>query len=519
MRIAIGQLWQETNTFNPTLTTRQDFEEFGILRGKDLVDRMGDTNELGGFIQSLRAWPEKPEIVGLVRLPAWPSGTATAETFEWIRREVLDSLEKARPVDAVLLALHGAMVSAKEPDVEGAILEAVRQRIGSKIPLVATLDLHTNITQKMVANADALVLYHTAPHIDVFETGQRGAALLRRILIDGAKPTTAFQKLPMVVPAENANTQERSSVSFGLREEVQGLEHLPGVLTAGIATVQPWLDIPELGSAVLVTTDNDPQEAQRMCAEVAAMLWHRRRDYFGELVTAADAVRTAFELHGEGLIVLSDCADATTSGAPGDSNWVLAELVKYAWSRPALVTLVAPDVVAAAQKLGVGGTHPGPLGGVRDHRFSKPLPLTTTVERLFEARFILSGHLAKNLPIDMGPSVVLRHGAVRIIVTSRSGPHFAPQLFEAAGFDPFTAGVLIAKSPCGFRAAYQPRARKILVVSAPGCAPPDFWKYEFKNIPRPLWPWDEIEWKATELDRSGPRIHRCQRHALWGSPA
>src|SRR5581483_3421591 len=163
MRIAIGQLWQETNTFNPIPTTRADFEHFGIVRGAELVEKMATTNELGGFIQTLRTWPEKSEIVGLVRLPAWPSGTATAETFTWLRSELLGALEKALPVDAVLLALHGAMASANEPDVEGAILGEVRKLIGPRVPLVATLDLHTSLTEAMVRPADALVLYHTAP--------------------------------------------------------------------------------------------------------------------------------------------------------------------------------------------------------------------------------------------------------------------------------------------------------------------------------------------------------------------
>src|SRR5438552_5997396 len=251
MRIAIGQLWQETNTFNPLPTTRRDFDDFGVLRGQDLVERMADTNELGGFIQSLRQWPEQPEIVGLVRLRAWPSGTATVETFRWLRDEIMDALRHALPVDAVLLALHGAMVADDFPDVEGEILHAVREQIGRDVPLVASLDLHANVTERMVRAADALVLFHTAPHIDVFETGQRGAAVLRRILVDGAKPVTAFQKLPLVVPAERANTQDPASVSFGFRQRVQELEARPGVLSAGLATVQPWLDIPEMGSAVL----------------------------------------------------------------------------------------------------------------------------------------------------------------------------------------------------------------------------------------------------------------------------
>ena len=491
MRIAIGQLWQETNTFNPILTTREDFEHFGVVRGADLVQQMADTNELGGFIQSLRRWPERPEVVGLVRLPAWPGGTVTSETFDWLHEELLSALHESLPVDAVLLALHGSLVADRHPDVEGEILDEVRNCIGRKVPLVATLDLHANITERMVRAADALVLYHTAPHIDVYETGERGAAVLRR-LFDGARPVTAVQKLPLVVPAERANTQEPASVSFPLREDLQRLEKNPSILSAGLATVQPWMDIPELGSAVLVVTDGDEHLAQTECARLASEVWRRRRDYLPELTPIEAAVREAFE-NAEGLVVLSDSADSTTSGAPGDSNWILQELLKYDWPRPAIATLVDPELVEEATQRGIGAEITAPIGGKRDKRFSRPITLTAQVTGLFGARFIMSGHLARNMPIDMGPSAILRKGNVHIVVTSRTGPHFAPQLFHAAGLDPFAASVLIAKSPCGFRAAYEKRAKLIRVVRAPGCAPADFWRYEYRNIPRPLWPWDKIE--------------------------
>jgi microcystin degradation protein MlrC len=205
---------------------------------------------------------------------------------------------------------------------------------------------------------------------------------------------------------------------------------------------------------------------------------------------------------GDGLVVLSDSADATTSGAPGDSTWVLGELLRYDWPRPALVTLVDPEAVAEAARLGPGAEMTADLGGKRDRRFSRPLRVTMRVERLFEARFVLSGHLARNLPVDMGPSAVLRRGQVHAVVTSRSGPHFAPELFAAAGLDPFAASVLIARSPCGFRAAYAARAKKIAVLRAPGCAPSDFWNYEYRHIPRPLWPWDEIDsWSPAPVIR------------------
>lgn len=492
MRIALAQVWQETNTFNPLPTKQIDFEQFGVSRGQEMLERMANTNELGGFIQTLRAWPEKPELVGLWRFPAWPSGPATAETFTWIRDELIASLKAAGRVDAVLLALHGSMAAEDHPDVEGEILAAIREIIGPEVPLVSTLDLHANITPKMVATADALVLYHSIPHVDIYETGVRGAAVLRRILIDHARPTTAFIKVPAVFPAERANTELSTGTSAEFKQKLQAWERRPEVLCAGLATVQPWLDIPEFGSSVVITTDNSPEVASELCQDMSQDLWRHRTDYLPELFSAEEGVRKAVQ-NPAGLTVLSDAADATTSGAPGDSVWILRELVQHDWPRMALVTIVSPEVVALAESLGVGASNEFELGGVRDCRFGTTLRFDASVEKLFDARFTISGHIGKNLSIDMGRCAVLRQKNVAVIVTSRSGPHFAPELFQAAGFDPFAASVLVAKSPCGFRAAYASRAAQIFSIRAPGCAPSDFWNYPYLHLTHPIWPWDEIE--------------------------
>lgn len=501
MRIGIGQLWQETNTFNPVVTTRADFEQFGVLRGAAVVERMADTNELGGFIQSLRQWPEQPEIVGLVRLPAWPAGIIDHETGRWLVAELTAALRASLPVDGVLLALHGSMAAIGMPDVEGEALTAVRSIVGAEVPVVATLDLHANVTPRMVNSADLLVLYHTAPHLDVFETGQRATRALRRIMVDRVKPATAFQKIPMVVPAERANTQDPRSVSYSLRRMLVDLENRQDILSAGLATVQPWLDIPDLGTSVLVVSDDDAELATSECSRVAAEVWRRRREYLPELIPVAEAVRQAHQ-SPTGLVVLGDGADATTSGAPGDNTAILQELLHYDWPRPALITLVSPEVVNLARQKGVGAEWVARLGGVRDIRFSRPLEVAVRVVRLFQASFVMSGHLARNMAIDMGPAAVLQKGNVFMVATTRPGPHFAPDLFKAAGFDPAQASVLVAKSPCGFRAAYQELASQILMVQSPGCAPSDFWRYEYSQIGRPLWPWDEISsWQPAPVVR------------------
>ena len=218
-------------------------------------------------------------------------------------------------------------------------------------------------------------------------------------------------------------------MSFAFRRRLEVLEARPDVLTASLATVQPWLDVPELGTSVVVTTDDNHDLAEREAAEFACDVWSRRRDYLPSLVSVADGVRKAHQCTS-GLVVLSDAADATTSGAPGDSTWCLKELLKYDWPcGGALVTFVAPEVVEQASAAGQGAILTTPIGGRRDSRFSTPVSIPASVERLFPAQFVLNGHLGVNLAIDMGRAAVLRAGDVRLVVTERSGPHFAPELF------------------------------------------------------------------------------------------
>jgi microcystin degradation protein MlrC len=499
MRIALGQIWQETNTFNPLPTTQADFESFGVTRGAAMLEAMKRTNELGGMIQATQQWPDPPELVGLIRLPAWPSGALQEETFQWLKRQLLDSLRTAGKVDAVLLALHGSLVGEVHPDVEGSLLAAIREEIGPATPLVATLDLHAHVTPAMIEAADALVLFHTIPHVDVVETGKRGAEVLRRILYEGAQPTVAWQAVPAILPAEVANSEEAGNIAAIRKARLQFWESQPGVLAAGVATVQPWIDVPNLSSAVVVVTDNNAPLASKICDELANQLWEDRRGYLPKLVPLPDAVRVA--LDSEGLTVLSDSADATTSGSIGNGTAFLAEVLKYEWPRPVCLAMYAPHIVQQARDAGVGVTREFVFGTQPPTAFVEPLRAKMRIERIFATSFTLSGHLGSNLAIDLGESVLLTLGNVNLIVTSRSGPHFAPELFRAAGIDPYQAQLVVAKSPCGFRAAYRDAAQRILNVASPGCAPADFWKYPYHHRPTPLWPFDEFDWQPAALTK------------------
>src|SRR3954454_17255208 len=166
MRIAVGQLWQETNTFNRNPTTLADFQNWGIATGTDVLERFGETGELGGFVSGTRQWSSPPKLIGLARFLCWPYGLVQREAWEALQETFLKSLDLAGNVDGVLISLHGAMAAEGEDDVTGALLERIRNAIGPKTPLVVTLDLHTTATRRMMAQADLLFGYHTQPHLD-----------------------------------------------------------------------------------------------------------------------------------------------------------------------------------------------------------------------------------------------------------------------------------------------------------------------------------------------------------------
>ena len=244
-RIAIGQLWQETNTFNRNPTTWADFENWGIAEGDEIVRQFGETGELGGFLAGCKDAELGIDIVGLSRFACWPWGSVDYDTWSRIRGSFSRRLAEAGAVDAVFLALHGAMAADDESDITGALLQLMRDAVGPDTPIVGTLDLHANITRKMIGNADLLAGYHACPHLDSFETGGRAAAGLRRLLMDGDQPVTYWRKLPMITAAENHNTFTGPAPLY---RQLEQLEQEDQVLSAGLymrATRPPGVELRE----------------------------------------------------------------------------------------------------------------------------------------------------------------------------------------------------------------------------------------------------------------------------------
>lgn len=491
MRIAIGQLWQETNTFNRNFTTRADFQNWGTATGADVLGKFGESGELGGFTAGCRAWNPGLELVGLARLACWPWGRVDAATWKWTQETFAASLQAAGKVDGVLLALHGAMAAEGEDDVTGALLEQVRQAVGPDVPIVGTLDLHANITVKMMEQADLLVGYHTSPHLDHFETGERGVRGLRWMLEQGRRPAKYWRKLPMITPAESHNTF--TGPPAPLYRRLEELERDPEVLSAGLYMAMPWLDCKALGWVVTLHTASPAPRWVEALDDIAEKCWELRGAMSDiERFSAAEVVAKALA-HGGHPIVIGDGADATNSGSPGDSTVLLREFLKQQpIPHGALTFLVDPEAVTQAQQLGVGGAFDAFVGATFAPEFSEPLRFRGTVERLLDVQFVLDGHGGRKMPIHMGRGAVVRSGDVTVLFTEKNGPGSSPLLYEAAGLAPRTCGIVVAKSPAGFRADYDPFVAAAFLADCPGCATPNWHRLRFENIDRPLWPLHEI---------------------------
>ncbi len=487
MRVAIAELKQETNTFVPRLTTMADFEAWHYWTGPDLVDGLGGTNsEIDGFLNVLTAAGIEP--VPILATFAMSGGKVEDATYDRLLGELLAGIADAGPLDGVLIALHGAMVTESNDSPDANTLNAIRELVGPDIPVVATYDLHANLTARMAEYADALVGFKTSPHIDQRDTGERGARVMTAILQQGAKPTMAFVKIPMVVPA-STHIHHLPGPFKRLQDATKELEKEPGVLSANVAAVQPWLDIDEMGFATVVVTDDDPKRAKTLACDLAKACWHERDAFMElELVPIAEAIQLALA-EPSGPVVLSDCADGTGAGSPGDATAVIAALLEANPDKPAFVFVRDAESAATAIAAGTGATVTLSVGAKLDNIFNQPVELTGTVEFAGPASFRFGGEGYTGVEQDMGPSAVVRAGNVFVLIVSTSVMTVDPELYRAVGLEPKEAQIVVVKSAIQFRAGY-PFARRSIMLDSPGMSSDHIVSLPWDKVPRPIFPLD-----------------------------
>ena len=479
-RIAIGGFQHETNTFAPSKADYAAFEAGGgwpgVQYGESIFGAVEGANiPAAGAIQALRALGLS--LAGTAWAAASPSAHVTADAFERILNEMVQRLKDALPVDGVYLDLHGAMVVETYDDGEGEILRRVREALGPRVPVVASLDLHANVTRAMFERADALVAYRTYPHVDMAETGARAARLLHQILQTGQRPQRAFHQLEYL-------TGIPSQCSFiepckGIYRELSELENRSGAVlsfTPGF----PMADFADCGMAVFGYGAIDAVENLR------GVVADAEKDFAMELHDAPDAVRRAKSRGEPGApVILADTQDNPGAGGNGDTTGLLKVLIQQQAEDAVLGMLIDSASARRAHEVGQGNTSLFNLGGLSRIAGDKPLNGEFTVERLGDGRFTCTGPMFKGFRMTLGPMALLRSRAapgVRVVLASRKCQAADQEMFRHLGVEPRRSRIVALKSSVHFRADFEPIAKEVLVVKSPGPALADPTEFKWTKL-------------------------------------
>jgi microcystin degradation protein MlrC len=502
IRIALGGIVHETNTFALTPTDLAEFEANGLYVGDELRRLTGTNTVVGGAIEAIDADPEL-ELIPTVFSHAIPGGTVSREAFEHIVGQITDGITAAKP-DAVVLDLHGALVVDGFPGGDGEVARRVRAIVGPGVPIVSPLDLHGNIDDVLVQNVDILLPYHTYPHVDTAERGREAVEMAVRMAKGEIRPTMRAVKLAISSPGPQQYSGFEPTVS--LQKIARDWETKPGVIDTSILFAFPYSDVPHNGMAVVATTDNDPELAEQICREIGAEIVRRHREFWPEMMTVEEAVHAAMS-EPKGPVVLADYGDNPGGGSSCDGTALLWGLLDLGAQGAAVGHICDPDVARVAHEAGEGAEINVELGGKRDHWHGAPIPVTATVLRLSSGDYVYEGPMNRGVHNSMGPTAVLacrgRHGnIVEVIVSSRRVQALDTAIFRSQGIEPTERKILVVKSSVHFRGAFAPIASRIILVNTPGLLQLDVSAFPFRHITRPLWPHDQVEPRMIMLQPS-----------------
>lgn len=468
--IAIAGMQHETNTFAPTKADLAAFEHGGgwpaLSRGAQVLAAVEGANiPVQGAIEAFRGAGHR--IEPLVWGSASPSAHVTREAFETIVGEMLERIARLGPIDGVYLDLHGAMVTEHHDDGEGELLRRVREHVGPGVPVVASLDLHANITRRMLTTSDALAVYRTYPHVDMAPTGAAAAGLLMRMLSIGRRPAKAMRQLDYLtgIPSQCTFIEP----ARGLFDRLGRLEAEAGG-SLSFAPGFPMADFPECGMSVVGYAD-DEAAVNRMVDRMAVAVAEAEPDFVLELLDPDDAVRLAIARGRPGApMVLADTQDNPGAGGNGDTTGLLAALLRHRACDAVLGLLIDPASAARAHHAGAGATVDFELGEVSGVPGHHPLTGRFTVERLGDGVFTCTGPMFRGFKMHLGRMAVLRRDGVRVVLASRKCQAADQQMFRHLGIEPASQRIVALKSSVHFRADFQPIAGDVKVVRAPGPA-------------------------------------------------
>lgn len=471
-RVAVAGFQHETNTFGTTLATRAEFEAADawppLLQGDDVVSGTAGINlPIAGFIGAATQ-DGGAEVVPVAWASAEPSSHVTDDAFDWMAGMILDGIGKAGDIDAIYLDLHGAMVTESHEDGEGELLARIRSSpAGRDVPIAVSLDLHANITERMMGLASSLSVFRTYPHLDMHDTGARAWEMLRRML-GGERLFKAMRQVPFLVPLPAQHTGSSPC------RELYGLLAPEGRVAADIAMGFPLADIRDAGATVVAHAPSQ-EEAEREADRVLEAIVAAESGFDDGLVPAADAVREAMRHGGPKPVVIADVQDNPGAGAASDSTGLLAALVQEGAQGAILGLLNDPAVAAVAHTAGIGAEFAAELGGKCGAPGMRPFVGRFRVESLSQGSFPFTGEMYRGSVAEIGPTALLRvlgtDSDVRVAVGSRRCQCLDRAIFTHLGVDPKSCRIVAVKSTVHFRADFAPIAGRVINAEAPGTSP------------------------------------------------
>lgn len=480
-RIGVIGMFHETNSFAPNMTEIAHFKEKTTEGLSALLEANHNARTTyKGYIDAIQS--RGMELAAGLCLKANPSGCITTAAGEGILRSVTDSIPEN--CDALAISLHGAMLSETYDDMEGELLERIRKQMGFEIPIAITVDLHANISQRMVQHADLIVGYDTYPHVDMYDRAVEAINLLVDFIQGDVDPTIVMSRPQMLVAPQSMITTVENSMRE-LMDKALAMELIPGVLNVTVCGGFPYSDARDAGMSFLVTTDGD----ERLAHSLADELCQTAKDLEEGFVVTGSTVEQALqelEDYEERPVVLIEGSDNVGAGAPGDATHILVHLLES--SQKSLIVICDEEAVRQASKLSQGDKFRGEIGAKSSVINGKPVQVEGTIKSQSNGQYRHLGPTNTGMLADMGWTVVLEVRSVTIILTEKRAIPFDINHVSSVGVDPSKYDLIIVKAAVAWRAAFGKIAKKAIQVDTPGCCSFNLKRFTYKRYKGPILP-------------------------------
>lgn len=507
IKIAILGFHLESNRFAPA-TRRADFDIRTWLQGDAILfdancDAPRQGAEIPAFLDEIHRHIDV-EILPVLVAAAEPGGPLEEAVLDSVLTTIQTRLSDQAPVDAVYVASHGAMVGDETLDPDGVLLETVRATVGPDVPIVATLDLHANLSDRMAKAADCLIGYRTNPHVDQADVAREAAVILAR-MVKGTEFHMAYLRLPLTPASVTLLTNGSGAYAERVRDAAGLTDPERTIVNATVLGGFVYSDTPDNGIATLVTA-TDRVVAERETARLAGMLWADRHRFVRTLTSISDAVRAVTADDGLRWI-LSDAGDNPGGGGRGTSTDLLRALIEAGAENVLYGLFIDPDLAQEASSAGIGAKLTTHFLRRGSDGFGEPFSADAEVLALSDGRVVGRRGLVAGRQVDLGPTAALGIGGLTVVIASNRKQCADPVYFEHLGFDPGRYRAVVVKSRGHFRAGFDEYfdPGQVLEVDTKGLTSPILSNFRFRGLPRPAYPldadavWTPPDWAIAHL--------------------